>query len=530
MTELVGEGKPFHSAVDKAAGMLKRKVGTGAEFMKELMGVTGIKPTELQERGLTEIMGMHRMTHDQFMAALGSKPAPAIQEKVLKKYSPEELTELTQQKIRKQALQELSQEGYTESQIQRKLADRIDELELSHDYDDVRTAAHRELSIDKSPHHEKWTLPGGENYREMLIKAPQPQGHSEKLMELKAKLRRAPPDQVAHYQTLIDKYQKLASQDEQFPGNPSHFGGEPGILASMRLKDRKGPNGEKLLHLEELQSDWHQQGREKGYDTPERRMEKETALNNLLAERSRLLDEQQRLEELAKPFTSIGKDAPANIIDQWSIVSNRLQNLQTEQNRLGRTSNEGVPDAPFKKNWEEMAIKRLIHHAAEKGYHGVVVTPGAEQADRYSLAQHVDEISHYPRTDARTGEKSKSVRIDMKTGNPVQLGVNQEGIVDNVSNSEHENFKGKHISDIVGKEHAKNIMGDERGQISGEGLTVGGEGMKGFYDKKVPNIFNAVGKKHGVKMQLHVPSLGMTRDAYLAKRGIREENGKYVSW
>ena len=474
MTELVGEGKPFHSAVDKAAGMLKRKVGTGAEFMKELMGVTGIKPTELQERGLTEIMGMPRMTHDQFMAALGSKPAPAIQEKVLKKYSPEELTELTQQKIRKQALQELSQEGYTESQIERKLADRIDELELSHDYDDVRTAAHRELSIDKSPHHEKWTLPGGENYREMLIKAPQPQGHSEKLMELKAKLRRAPPDQVAHYQTLIDKYQKLASQDEQFPGNPSHFGGEPGILASMRLKDRKGPNGEKLLHLEELQSDWHQQGREHGYDN-------------------------------VKPIKTTNPDGTVTV-DFGNNQKTTFQNDLYADDAIHTATiknKKSVPDAPFKKNWEEMAIKRLIHHAAEKGYHGIVVTPGAEQADRYNLAQHVDEISHYPRTDARTGEKSKSVRIDMKTGNPVQLGVNQEGIVDNISNSEHENFKGKHISDIVGKEHAKNIMGNERGQISGEGLTVGGEGMKGFYDKKVPNIFNAVGKRHGVKMQLH---------------------------
>ena len=39
--------------------------------------------------------------------------------------------------------------------------------------------------------------------------------------------------------------------------------------------------------------------------------------------------------------------------------------------------------------------------------------------------------------------------------------------------------------------------------IEGDDIKVGGEGMKGFYDKKVPNIFNAVGKKHGVKMQLH---------------------------
>ena len=80
MKKLVGEGKPFHSAVDKAAKGLKRKVGTGAEFMKELMGITGIKPTEIQERGLNEVMGMPRMTHDQFMANLAIRPAPAIEE------------------------------------------------------------------------------------------------------------------------------------------------------------------------------------------------------------------------------------------------------------------------------------------------------------------------------------------------------------------------------------------------------------------------------------------------------------------
>jgi hypothetical protein len=82
MKPLVGEGKPLHSSLDKAAGLLKRKVGTGAEFMKELMGLPGIKQTEIQERGLGEIMGIPRMTHDQFMANLATRPAPAIQEKV----------------------------------------------------------------------------------------------------------------------------------------------------------------------------------------------------------------------------------------------------------------------------------------------------------------------------------------------------------------------------------------------------------------------------------------------------------------
>ena len=90
MTELVGKGKPFHSGLDKAATLLKRKVGTGAEFMKELMSLPGIKQTEIQERGLGDVMGAPKMTHEQFMAMLGSKPAPAIHEKVLGKISDSE--------------------------------------------------------------------------------------------------------------------------------------------------------------------------------------------------------------------------------------------------------------------------------------------------------------------------------------------------------------------------------------------------------------------------------------------------------
>lgn len=387
MKKLVGQGKPFHSAVDKAAGMLKRKVGTGAEFMKELMGITGIKPTEIQERGLNEVMGMPRMTHDQFMAALASKPAPAIEEKV----------------------------------FANKLL--------------------RNPGSEPDPHHEKWTLPGGDNYREMLIKAPKGIDNQEKIMELDAKIRHTPmfnstPQQQADIAKYYNQIKELKAQEaaspKPFQGVPHHFGGEPGILASMRLKDRTGPNGEKLLHLEELQSDWHQQGREHGYE-----------LNS---------------EEQQKQFAG------------WP----------------------GVPDAPFKKNWEEVALKRLIHHAAEKGYHGIVVTPGAEQADRYSLAKYIDSIMLVPNPHPNANSRPYYYKAFNKEGHRVA-----DDTVDEQSLAQH-----------IGKEAAEKLLAQEPNpmgerMISGANLVTGGEGMKAFYDKKVPNILNGIGRKYGVKTQLH---------------------------
>jgi hypothetical protein len=58
----------------------------------------------------------------------------------------------------------------------------------------------------------------------------------------------------------------------------SHFD-QPNILAHMRLNDRV-VDGKNTLFIEEIQSDWHQAGRKKGYETG---LEKKLILkNNLL--------------------------------------------------------------------------------------------------------------------------------------------------------------------------------------------------------------------------------------------------------
>ena len=150
-----------------------------------------------------------------------------------------------------------------------------------------------------------------------------------------------------------------------------------------------------------------------------------------------------------------------------------------------------VPDAPFKKNWEEMALKRLMHHAAEKGYHGLVVTPGNVQADRYSLAKHIDSLSYEKKND------KYHLRYVPKGGGTFEslaAGVAPEDLASH-----------------VGKEMAEKIINKEGNRAGSTGiytfpnvdLQVGGEGMKGFYDKKVPNILNAIGKKYGIKTHLH---------------------------
>ena len=440
MKSLTGKGKPFHSALDKAAALLKRKVGTGAEFMKELQGLGGIKQAEIDERKLGEVMGMPRMTHDQFMAALAAKPAPAIREKVFKNPSTDEVNAALEKQIRKNIIREYKDEGYTAKQIEEVLPESLEDA-LNSPFAKQAWMGHYE-KLNKNPtHHDKYTLPGGENYREMLIKAPK--------------------------------------GGEEFGGVGAHFKGEPGILASMRLKDRVGPNGEKLLHLEELQSDWHQKGREGGYGpqlTPE---------------------DAQRVEELQRKSANGGISMGERA--EWAGLIKKREGA--------------VPDAPFKKNWEEMALKRLVHHAAENGYHGIVVTPGAEQADRYDLSKHINDLTI-------TRNLDKGLAFNIKATDPsgrIVMDENKTSLKD--------------LDSYVGKELAEKVLDDfsekpgHQHSYSGLDLQVGGEGMKGFYDKKVPNILNSIGKKYGVKTQLHghtIKGRGRERTDEEHQRAIQE--------
>lgn len=440
MKDLVGQGKPLYSSLDKAAGMLKRKVGTGSEFLKELMAIPGVKQTEVSERGLGELLNAPKMTHEQFLAALQSKPVPAIKEKVLgEPVKDSKARNKAWEQAYEDAIDQYLDTGHTYSQATLyapEVADR-----------NINRYLPEELQEHVS-HHGEWTIPGGENYREMLIKSPK--------------------------------------GAEQFPGNPLHFGGEPGILASMRLKDRTGPNGEKLLHLEELQSDWHQKGREGGYKMPGEANAREALKDYIKSLKKRVYDHVLNTGLNQNQAELISAKMP---LSEMAYMLGETEKLEDLGNKA-LVQEKQAPDAPFKKNWEEMALKRLVHHAAEKGYHGIVVTPGDEQADRYDISKHADKISYFPDTKTVVAYKDNEAVVEKRVDD----------------SSELENVIGKEAASKLLErptEKIVNARGDQVQSLSGLDLKVGGEGMKGFYDKKLPNILNSIGKKYGTKVVMN---------------------------
>ncbi len=234
----------------------------------------------------------------------------------------------------------------------------------------------------------------------------------------------------------------------------SHFD-EPNILVHMRMNDRM-IDGKKSLHLEEIQSDWHQQGREKGYKGKYK-------LNEL--------SEVPKEESVASnPDLFWYVKAPDNV---FQIPKSKAASLEEAKNYIVNNKSTGglVPDAPFKKSWTELALKNAVREAAEKGYDKLSWTPGEAQAARYDLSNQVSEINY------------------KKEGNQYLLGLKDK----NGKVLPNQNIEANKLSDYVGKELAEKIKNNEGKEIvnglkvfSGLDLKVGGQGMKGFYDQIVP--------------------------------------------
>lgn len=139
-------------------------------------------------------------------------------------------------------------------------------FKLSSEYDTLKRRHERDIetalnAID--PVYEEYKLDGGENYREILFRLP---------------------------------------NAEDTPHSP-HWE-QDDTLAHTRLQDFVDAEGKKVLFVEEVQSDWHQEGREHGYTTEavdsetfmDRSPEYQEALDNAVNANTKFYEELQRSE------------------------------------------------------------------------------------------------------------------------------------------------------------------------------------------------------------------------------------------
>lgn len=329
LAELNKQG--MYSPLEKAAINVPRTKGTPAEFMAEISKQPGFRPEEVADRKLT--LPDQKLTKEQMLAHIKSHPAPQLQERV---FGGDEYRNALDQKA-----QEIIGDLYAT----------YDDLH-GRDQDMAEASVESDYGYDPKPHHEEWQLPGGENYREVLLKLPK-KGLTDRqrndLMLYEADMRRGKELDPWH-RKQYDALKARENDDKQDFYHRGHWD-DPNVVAHLRLSDRTGPKGEKILHIEEVQSDWHQQGRKEGYYTPQQREE---------------------LKQAMKAWKESRAGALFNGPDQFA-----------KEHPEHAWINHAVPEAPFKKSWHELALKHAIGMAAKGGYHGIAITPGEEQEKRW---------------------------------------------------------------------------------------------------------------------------------------------------
>lgn len=276
----------------------------------------------------------------------------------------------------------------------------------------------RATKRDGPTQYESYKTPGGTNYRELLFTLPAEKARGElppgvELQRFDAadgdpaiwEARWRTPEghlQIEHAPGTMTREEATATLNraiERRAGTPDtayrapHFG-EHGrnLLAHTRLSDRVGPNGEKILMVDEVQSDLHQAGREKGYaPTPDEFAAIEAEHTEALARR----DQAQAAFDKATA-RSTGPTDPDRVSARVAVekAQDEANAISDRWNSLHDRKREGVPAAPFSKTWHELVMKRLFREAAEGGYDGIAWTKGVQQVDRYTDAtrQRVDEI------------------------------------------------------------------------------------------------------------------------------------------
>jgi len=304
-----------------------------------------------------------------------------------------------------------------------------------------RTAAQGE----HGPQYSTYQLGGGDNYREILLTLPP----KDSITQVRVKTAPGWGDTDGGDMAVETR------GDTGADFRSGHWR-EPNVLVHVRTNERTDADGKRVLFIEEVQSDWHQQGRRKGYNTP---------LTE--ADKARI----ERIENDAVRGPMSAADA------EWYNANVNDRHLLT-------------PNAPFKTVWPMLAMRRMIRWAAEHGFDRIAWTTGEQQAERYNLSKHIDQVIH-----AREDDGTYSIGI-YKNGRAVP-GFDE---AKSYSEADVASMLGKELAQKIVNGEGKPLPGGPEKELTGLDLKFGGEGMRAFYDRELVNEVGRYVKKWGTKV------------------------------
>jgi hypothetical protein len=203
-----------------------------------------------------------------------------------------------------------------------------------------------------------------------------------------------------------------------------------------------------------MQSDWGQEGRDKGFSDPKNPYE---VFNT---KTKKVLSRHPSYSSAWDAYRAIPEDQAADIDTGKS------------------TGPSAAPYVTNTQHWTDLALKNILHEAAMGNYDHVVFTPGQAQADRYGLEKHLDKLVYDPEKQTLHGHKGDRANVFYK---------------DNVPPEDLPSYIGSDVSQRL-------LHPDNKAfgihTLEGDDLKAGGQGMKGYYDNILPKSVMRLAQQH----------------------------------
>ena len=282
------------------------------------------------------------------------------------------------------------------------------------------------------------------------------------------------PLNLERYPLQIREYPTKGSLKKQWAHN--HWRGIVNVLVHLRVNERSDDRGRRTLFVEEVQSDWHQEGRKRGYAADAKGLEGMRDAHRNLLDRLAIESDYE--------IRRSGETAAA--------LREKARALAEKIVAMERLIEEGVPDAPFRSadEWALLGIKRAVGEAVSRGIDRVAWTSGDVQAERYELVKSVEAIEFI-----RRGDDQYFVEAFPKgSANPVWHATS-------ASLASIEKALGRGIAQAIADRSPEVIRGAAvPSRLEGAELQVGGDGMRAFYDRILPAAVGRWAKRFGATL------------------------------
>lgn len=282
-----------------------------------------------------------------------------------------------------------------------------------------------------------------------------------------------------------------------------HFGdaGNGRAIAWVRFGDYKWDHS--TLVIDEIQSKRHQDAREQGYISSEQAEEFERLRNAAQQASKEHIDFMEEVWNKYKDTFETRGEMLENMPeeDYQKLIKLRDRDAKaTEEFQAMRDSlpANGVPAAPFEKNWHEFAMKRILRYAAENGYKRIAWTSGLVQAKRYGMSSTLLDV-YYRNHDDGTIEISCLINKPYTFGHGYSLEEVNYNSIEEASKELGSDVIQK-IKDGYGHNRYSHHNENDWMYFSGRKAKMSTKGMSSFYDEILPRFMQKYGRKWGAKL------------------------------